>query len=426
MAEAKIAKHKIKRATLISQQQRIQDFVNNKLSTASIHEVELRVRALEKYFHDFENVQSVIEEYETGEEASTIRGTFEELYFTLHPALSASIDQLKHERVNESNNLPTGSSSLKLPKISLPFFSGDYTQWITYYDTFTALVHKNSALDDITRFHYLRSSLKDGALRRIESVDVTAENYEVALKLLTDRYQKKPLIIREHVRHLLNLATITKVSASTLRDLIDTVSVHLRALKSLGRPVAQWDDILVEIILSKLDNSTLDKWNDEATTDRLPTLDELTTFLEKRCNHLEERLSNRQQSNISSNAVKQVPHKQVRTSLAVSENTIYQKKCSYCKGLNHLIYRCRKFLTLAPKQRFDAIHERNLCNNCLKSGHTHQSCEAEKCKECKSLHHTLLHYNTFYVNKSQPSTTQPLASQPSASRPSTSSNSQSA
>ena len=73
-------------------------------------------------------------------------------------------------------------------------------------------------------------------------MEVTAENYQVALKLLIDRYQKKPLIIKEHIRHLLNLQSITKVSAASLRDLVDTVSVHLRALKSLGRTVADWDD----------------------------------------------------------------------------------------------------------------------------------------------------------------------------------------
>lgn len=402
MAEAKLAKMKTKRATLIAQQQRVRDFVNNKLSTASVHEVELRMQALEKYYNDFEITQSAIDEFETNDESGNTRAEFEELYFILHPALSVNICQQKQERANDSLNQSIGGSSLKLPKISLPFFSGDYTQWISYYDTFTALVHKNAALDDVTRFHYLRSSLKDGALRRIESVEVTADNYEVALKLLTDRYQKKPLIVREHVRHLINLTTITKVSAVALRDLVDTVSVHLRALKSLGRPVAQWDDIVLELILSKLDNSTLDKWNDEAPTDRIPTLDELIKFLERRCSHLEDRSSNRHQVNQVPSVTKQVPFKQVRTSLSASETSSYQKICLYCKGTNHLIYRCRKFLTLAPKQRFDSIHERNLCNNCLKSGHSHQTCEAERCKECKGLHHTLLHYNTFYLNKAQP------------------------
>lgn len=51
MAEAKLAKIKTKRTTLIAQQQRIQDFVKNKLSTASIHEVHLRLQALAKYYN---------------------------------------------------------------------------------------------------------------------------------------------------------------------------------------------------------------------------------------------------------------------------------------------------------------------------------------------------------------------------------------
>ena len=200
MAEAKLAK--------------------KKLSTASIHEVDLRLQALEKNYNYYENIQSAIEELDENKETLDIRTNFEELYFTLY-------------------------------QLRLSFFTGDYTQWITYFDTFTSLVYKNPALDDVTRFHYLRSSLKEDALLRIESVDVAAENDQVVLKLLIDRYQKRPLT-REHIRHLLNLQSITKVSAAGLRDLVGTVSLHVRLLKSLGRSVTYWDDLLVEIFYPSL------------------------------------------------------------------------------------------------------------------------------------------------------------------------------
>ena len=58
----------------------------------------------------------------------------------------------------------------------------------------------------------------------------------------------------------------------------------------------QWDDIIAELIRTKVDTNTLDKWSDEANTERLPTLDELLKFSDKSCNHLEERLSTRQQA----------------------------------------------------------------------------------------------------------------------------------
>ena len=72
---------------------------------------------------------------------------------------------------------------------------------------------------------------------------------------------------------MLNLPAIAnKAAPLALRDLIDTVNIHLRALTSPSRPVAQWDDIIVELIITKLDINTLDKWNDAANTERSPTL----------------------------------------------------------------------------------------------------------------------------------------------------------
>lgn len=293
------------------------------------------------------------------------------------------------KKCDETLNRPAASTLLKLPKIPLPTFSGEYTQWLSYYETFSALVHRNAALDNVARFHYLLSSVKGGALKRIESIEVTPESYDVALKLLVERYQKRNIIIREHIWHLLNLPSIAnKTTAATLRDLIDTVSSHLRALTSLGRPVAHWDDLIVEIMLSKLDSVTLDKWNDECPTERVPTLEELMKFLDKRCNHLEDIPKIRKQH---STAAQKTAARPSRSSFVVSESAKTTRKCTYCDATNHLIYRCRQFLTLTANQRFAAIHERNLCNNCLKVGHTHQTCTSEKCRNCNRHHHTLLH-----------------------------------
>ncbi|XP_036347090.1 uncharacterized protein LOC118756433 [Rhagoletis pomonella] len=406
MAEAKLAKLKIKRGTLIAQQQRVKEFIDSKLSKASVPELETRAHALEKYYHDFESIQSCIEELEP-EEGDTIRGSFEELYFVLRPTLMVAIRECKEEAEKGSTATTKCetivSKKLRLPEIPLPTFSGDYTQWLSYYDTFSALVHRNSALDNVTRFHYLRSSLKDGALRRIQSIEVTSDNYEIALKSLVERYQKRNVIVREHIRQLFNVPSIAnKSSSSALRELIDSVNIHLRALSSLGRPVAHWDDLVIEIVLPKLDNSTLEKWNDEAPTDRLPTLEEVFKFLEKRCTHLEERAaasrSTTQQCVNSNKSPKPFRSSQQRSAFVVSENVKPQRNCTYCSGTNHVIYRCRKFLALNPKQRFDAIHQRNLCNNCLKADHTHINYESEKCRACKRSHHTLLHYNSVFVN----------------------------
>lgn len=58
--------------------------------------------ALGKYYTYFETIQSAIEEYEDGVKTDSIRASLEELYFTIHPALSASIRDLNREKMNKS------------------------------------------------------------------------------------------------------------------------------------------------------------------------------------------------------------------------------------------------------------------------------------------------------------------------------------
>uniref|UniRef100_A0A1A9VVW1 DUF1758 domain-containing protein n=1 Tax=Glossina austeni TaxID=7395 RepID=A0A1A9VVW1_GLOAU len=66
---------------------------------------------------------------------------------------------------------------------------------------------------------------------------------------------------------------------------------HLTGLENINRPVESWDDLMVYIITSKLDPDTLNKWNQKAPIDRLPTLSELLNFLKRRCQILESNLS---------------------------------------------------------------------------------------------------------------------------------------
>ena len=62
-----------------------------------------------------------------------------------------------------------GSSSVevKLPKLSLPTFSGDVLQWQSFSDQFKATVD-SSDLPDISKFSYLRSLLEGEAKQAIQ------------------------------------------------------------------------------------------------------------------------------------------------------------------------------------------------------------------------------------------------------------------
>ena len=77
--------------------------------------------------------------------------------------------------------------SLKLPKITLPTFSGKYSEWTPFFDLFRNTVDCNRSLNDIQKLQYLKTSLKDQPARLLSHLPTTSANYDVALRILKER-----------------------------------------------------------------------------------------------------------------------------------------------------------------------------------------------------------------------------------------------
>ncbi|RLU19427.1 hypothetical protein DMN91_007984 [Ooceraea biroi] len=52
---------------------------------------------------------------------------------------------------------------------------------------------------------------------------------------------------------------------------------------------------------------------------------------------------------------------------------------------------CSEFLRLSVQERLAIVKQKQLCINCLKSGHYAKECKASKCRKCSKVHNTLLH-----------------------------------
>jgi hypothetical protein len=149
-------------------------------------EVESRLSKIEEMYTTFDELQEQIEitsDTPTGRYAE--RTEFENEYF----AIVARARELLRKRGNADVKVMSeaGSSSchhknnlVRLPKIDLPQFSGHYQYFLEFRDTFLSLIHNNDSIDDINKFHYLRSSLQGSAALVIRSLDFKAENYKTA------------------------------------------------------------------------------------------------------------------------------------------------------------------------------------------------------------------------------------------------------
>lgn len=66
-----------------------------------------------------------------------------------------------------------GHLELKLPKLVLHSFSGDVTQWLTFWDSFKSAIHQLVAVD---KFNYLKSLFTGTALEAIVGLTLSASN----------------------------------------------------------------------------------------------------------------------------------------------------------------------------------------------------------------------------------------------------------
>ena len=82
----------------------------------------------------------------------------------------------------------SGSLTTKLPKLTLPSFSGEYTQWVSFCYQFTTLVDSKRDMTNVEKISYLKLSLKGDAAQIVSTLLVTDANYDIARRKLEERY----------------------------------------------------------------------------------------------------------------------------------------------------------------------------------------------------------------------------------------------
>ena len=155
--------------------------------------------------------------------------------------------------VTSTSEVGSQYGKAKLPKLTLREFSGDVFEFSVFLETFQSSVDSNNALRAIDKFTYLRSLLKGTAAATISGLQLTAENYRVALELLQKRYGDKQVITAHLMDGLLKLEPVKRADdLSHLRAVYDKLESHLRNLKTLGINSQQYGPVMIPVILTKL------------------------------------------------------------------------------------------------------------------------------------------------------------------------------
>ncbi|XP_024887725.1 uncharacterized protein LOC112464773 [Temnothorax curvispinosus] len=301
---------------------------------------------------------------------------------------------------------PAHHSAIKLPKIALPQFTGDFALWPSFIALFDSAIHENDGVSAIEKFQYLLASLSGEAFGVVKNLPLTAENYAIAYDALRERYQNKRKLATQYWRSFVHAKSLVTDSAESLRVLLDVFTENTRALSMLGYFVEAWDFMLLNHLLEKLTPTLREKFEATHVSVEPPRYDQLTKFLTGYCTVL----ASVSDSSAGSNKSKSQPSKKSTTSLVAQTAA-----CPKCKA-QHYLGKCPGFLQLSVRERHSFVREQGLCLNCLRTGHNLKACHTSwTCRTCHAKHHSLLHFER--ANPTSLATTPvvtPVANSPAA------------
>ncbi|XP_038118237.1 uncharacterized protein LOC119769517 [Culex quinquefasciatus] len=303
---------------------------------------------------------------------------------------------------------------LRLPKIELPQFDGDYSRWLSFRDTFVSMIHANSDIPTVAKLQYLLQSLGPTAKKPYESVDIKADNYFTTWSAILKRYDDKRHLKRQLFRGLYDLPAVPEECASAIHNLADDFQRHVKALEKLDELVQHWDTPLVNMLSYKLDQATLRAWEEKNSEKADVKYDDMIEFLYQRVRVLEASGSESKQS--ASAKVTGSSSKQSRPRFVANAASSSSSNGSCLLGCseNHHLRRCPVFLGKDVQQRRDLVAQKRLCWNCLSAGHPARKCGSKfSCQTCKQKHHSLVHVSSPTRVSSTPAVTSVTIDQPS-------------
>ena len=124
-------------------------------------------------------------------------------------------------------------NNVRLPRIELPTFDGQYKDWKTFFDMFKGTVH-DPTLPKVQKLFYLKGALKGDAKCVLSHLPTTEANYDAAIKLLQDRYDNQFLIPKAHLTNIMKVENMRKEGPDSLRKFIGTSNENEMALSALG------------------------------------------------------------------------------------------------------------------------------------------------------------------------------------------------
>lgn len=345
---------------------------------------------------DFSPVNNFLEMY------GLIKAAYVELNNLVNPPLpppsvapSSSVGQASNIVIPPV--IPT--PKVKLPTLDLPMFTGENAaEWVVFHELFKTMIHERNDLSNAQKCQYLLSKVSGKALSCC-SLPATPENYPIIWQSLIDRYNDKRNLCCNYIESLLNFKSAKSESVGTLNNFVEKFGTTVSALKALA--LDNLDDIIiVHLAANKLCPDTVKLFERTLEKDEMPTFDKLIAFVKDQSRILS-RVQPTPSGPLSIVSPSKPPVQKPRLShnfLVTDSSNTPSEECVVCKKSIHPLFRCDKFHSLSPRDRYDIVRSGGRCLNCLATNHGVKNCPSKHvCSKCSKKHHSLLHFPVINI-----------------------------
>jgi hypothetical protein len=166
--------------------------VENYVIDPKPEQLEVRLRLINENWRKYNDAQDELEEFGHDSSNQQQREEMEERYCYLTGFIQTKLKELELSGSSELNVTTKPSLKVKLPQLSIPKFSGNLQDWVTFKDTLLSLVGDSATIPNIPKFHYLLSAINGDAKSVIQHIPVSEQGFRVEWEIWIERYHKQP------------------------------------------------------------------------------------------------------------------------------------------------------------------------------------------------------------------------------------------
>ncbi|RCN36869.1 hypothetical protein ANCCAN_17244 [Ancylostoma caninum] len=145
---------------------------------------------------------------------------------------------------------------IRLPTFELPDFDGTVDSFPEFWDLYCAAIHNNASLSLAHKFLYLKSYLKGNAANIISNFQPTAENYEEAIRIILNTYNR-PEVLRNKLWDKLMAQPKASASVTSQRVTLCGIKAIWAQMQKLSEHPAATGTM--KVIRSKFPDRTREK-----------------------------------------------------------------------------------------------------------------------------------------------------------------------